>query len=85
MYIIHYIFFDLHVSEDLVVKAGAETADQGFFLAAQVIRQVHHLLDLSLAVLAIAVVHLLLYNIGCRLRLSMVRGGGSRSDWRLFL
>lgn len=60
MYIIHYIFFDLHVSEDLVVEAGPEAANRGFFLAAQVIRQVHHLLNLPLAVLTVAVVELLL-------------------------
>ena len=60
MYIIHYIFFDLHVSEDLVVKAGPEAANQGLFLAAQVIRQIHHLLNLPLAVLTVAVVELLL-------------------------
>lgn len=60
MYIIHYIFFDLHVSEDLVVEAGSEATNRGLFLATQVIRQVHHLLNLSLAVLTVAVVELLL-------------------------
>jgi len=60
MYIIHYIFFDLHVSEDLVVEAGSEAANRRLFLAAQVIRQVHHLLNLPLAVLTVTVVELLL-------------------------
>ena len=60
MYIIHYIFFDLHVSEDLIIKAGSKAANRGLFLAAQVIRQVHHLLNLPLAVLTVTVVELLL-------------------------
>ena len=89
MYIIHYIFFHLHVSEDLVVKAGPEAAHLRFFLAAQVIRQVHHLLDLFLAVLTIAIVQLLLlllwHDDGSRLRLSMVSRGRSWSYRRLFL
>jgi hypothetical protein len=37
MYIIHYIFFHLHVSEDLVIEAGSQAADLGFFLTPEVI------------------------------------------------
>jgi hypothetical protein len=60
-----------------------------FFLATQVIRQVHHFFDLFLAVLTIAIVQLLLlllrHDNGSRLRLSMVTRGRSWNDRRLFL
>lgn len=60
MYIIHYIFFHLHVPEDLVVEAGSKPADLRLFLATKVIWQVHDLFDLFLAILTIAIVQLLL-------------------------
>lgn len=60
MYIIHYIFFHLHVPEDLVVEAGSKPADLRLFLATKVIWQVHNLFDLFLAILTIAIVQLLL-------------------------
>ncbi len=44
----------LDVFEDLVVEAGSKAAHLRLFLATQVIRQVHHLLNLLLAVFAVA-------------------------------
>lgn len=60
MDVIHDILFHLHVSEDLVVEAGSQPADLGLLLASEVIRQVHNLFYLLLAVLTIAIVRLLL-------------------------
>ncbi len=44
----------LDVFENLVVEAGSEAAHLRLLFATQVIRQVHHLLNLLLAVLAVA-------------------------------
>ena len=88
MYIIHYIFFHLHVFEDLVVEAGSQATHLCFFLTPKVIGQVHNLFDLFLAVLTIAIVQLLLllkHHVACWLRLSMMSRGWGWRNGRLFL
>lgn len=72
----------LDVFKDLVVEAGSKAAHLRLLLAAQVIRQVHHFLNLLLAVLAVARVKV--RGIPSRLGLSMKIRNGCSGYGRLF-